>query len=211
MCHEDQRRDDLVVIDELLGIRRLWGGGGGVPLTALRPGRRESPKMEWPRVTKIRVAVALFACVVPLSLASCGGDTTRTTLEETTTTTSSGHSKAVKQLTVPAYAGYPAITVPITRGTPARCRLDAKAFTRDAVAFLAPSPPTPPDVYFLNARTTFVDFEAHRCGLTYLRRALSRRLTATQRRRVVGHFTFLGEIGRELTRRLRGNEAQPGG
>jgi hypothetical protein len=164
-----------------------------VPLTPLRPGRRESPKMEWPRVTKIRVAVPLLACVVPLSLASCGGDTT------TTTTTSSGHGKAVKQLTVPAYAGYPAITVPITRGTPARCRLDAKAFTRDAVAFLAPSPPTPPDVYFLNARTTFVDFEAHRCGVTYLRRALSRRLTATQRRRVVGRFTFLGEIGRELS------------
>ena len=155
--------------------------------------------MAWPRVTKIRVAVALFACLVPLSLASCGGDTTTTTAQQTTTTTSSGHGKAVKQLTVPAYAGYPAITVPITRGTPARCRLDAKAFTRDAVAFLAPSPPTPPDVYFLNARTSFVDFEAHRCAVTYLRRALSRRLTATQRRRVVGHFTFLGEIGRELT------------
>ena len=155
--------------------------------------------MEWPRATKTRVVVALFACVVPLSLASCGGDTTPTTVQQTGSTTSSGHGEAVKQLTVPAYAGYPAITVPITRGTPARCRLDSKAFARDAVAFLAPSPPTPPDVYFLNARTTFVDSEAHRCGVTYLRRALSRRLTATQRRRVVGRFTFLGEIGRELT------------
>lgn len=155
--------------------------------------------MEWPRITKISVAVALLACVVPLSLASCGGDTTATTGQQATTSTSSGHAEAAKQLTVPAYAGYPAVTVPIRRGTPARCRLDAKAFARDAVAFLAPSPPTPPDVYFLNARTTFVDFEAHRCGVTYLRRALSRRLTATQRRRVVGRFTFLGEIGRELT------------
>jgi hypothetical protein len=155
--------------------------------------------MERARVTKVRVAVALFAGVVLLGLASCGGDTMSTTVQQTTTTSSSGHGKAVKQLTVPAYAGYPPITVPIRRGTPARCRLDAKAFTRDAVAFLAPSPPTPPDVYFLNARTTFVDFEAHRCGVTYLRRALSRRLTATQRRRVVARFTFLGESGRELT------------
>jgi hypothetical protein len=152
--------------------------------------------MESPRVTQIGVAVALFACVVPLSLASCGGDTTTTTAQQTTTTTSSGHAK---QLTAPAYAGYPAITVPITSGTPARCRLGAKAFARDAVAFLAPSPPTPPDVYFLNARTAFVDFEAHRCGVTYLRRALSRRLTPTQQRRVVGRFTFLGDAGRELT------------
>jgi hypothetical protein len=155
--------------------------------------------MERPRVTKIRVVVALLACAAPLSLASCGGATTATTMQQTTTTTSSGHGKAVRQLTIPGYAGYPAITVPIASGTPARCRLGAKAFTRDAVAFLAPSPPTPPDVYFLNARTAFVDFEAHRCGVTYLRRALSRRLTATQRRRVVGRFTFLGEIGRELT------------
>lgn len=198
MCHEDPRRDDPVVIDETPGYSQVVGRRG-VPLTPLRPGRRESPKMEWPRVTKTRVVVALFACVVPLSLASCGGDTTPTTVQQTGSTTSSGRGNAVKQLTVPAYAGYPAITVPITRGTPARCRLDAKAFARDAVAFLAPSPPTPPDVYFLNARTTFVDSEAHRCGDRYLRGALSRRLTATQRRRVVGRFTFLGEIGHELT------------
>lgn len=123
--------------------------------------------------------------VTALLLAGCGG--------------SSGHGKTVKQLTIPAYASFPAITVPITRGTPARCRLDAKGFTRDAVAFLAPSPATPPDVYFLGARTAFIDFEAHRCGLAYLRGPLSRRLTATQRRRLVGRFTFLGEIGRELS------------
>ena len=119
-----------------------------------------------------------------LALTGCGG--------------SSGHGKTAKQLTIPAYASFPAITVPIKRGTPARCRLDAKGFTRDAVAFLAPSPATPPDVYFLGARTAFVDFEAHRCDLAYLRGPLSRRLTATQRRRIVGRFTFLGETGRKL-------------
>ena len=41
-------------------------------MTPLRPGRRESPKMEWPRFAKIRVGVALFACLVPLSLAADG-------------------------------------------------------------------------------------------------------------------------------------------
>ena len=93
------------------------------------------------------------------------------------------------------------ITVPITNGTPARCRLDAKGFTRDAVAFLAPSPATPPDVYFLGARTAFVDFEAHRCDLEYIRGPLSRRLTAAQLRRLVGRFTFLGETGPKLQSR----------
>jgi hypothetical protein len=91
--------------------------------------------------------------------------------------------------------------VPITKGTPARCRLDAKGFTRDAVAFLAPSPATPPDVYFLGARTAFVDFEAHRCDLAYIRGPLSRRLTAAQLRRLVGRFTFLGETGPKLQSR----------
>jgi hypothetical protein len=121
-----------------------------------------------------------------LVLAGCGG--------------SSDHGKTVKkQLTIPAYASFPAVTVPIRKGTPARCRLDARGFTRDAVAFLAPRPATPPDVYFLGARNAFIDFEAHRCDIAYLRGPLSRRLTATQRRRLVGHFTFLGEIGRELS------------
>jgi hypothetical protein len=118
-------------------------------------------------------------------LAGCGG--------------SSDHGKTVKQLTIPAYASFPAVTVPITRGTAARCRLDAQGFTHNAVRFLAPNPPTPPDVYFLGARNAFIDFEAHRCDVSYLRGPLSRRLTATQRWRLAGHFTFLGEIGRELS------------
>jgi hypothetical protein len=144
------------------------------------------------RMAKVNVQ---FRRVLPclgtaLLLAGCGG--------------SSGHDKTAKQLTVPGYASFPAITVPITNGTPARCRLDAKGFTRDAVAFLAPSPATPPDVYFLGARTAFVDFEAHRCDLAYLRGPLSRRLTAAQLRRLLGRFTFLGETGRKLSPRAPG-------
>ena len=111
---------------------------------------------------------------------------------------SSGHGMAVKQVTFPAYAGFPATTETITTETPARCRLDAQGFTHNAVRFLAPST-TPVDVYLIGARTAFIDFEAHRCGVTYLRRALSRRLTATQRRRLMGRFTFMGKLGRELS------------
>jgi hypothetical protein len=126
------------------------------------------------------LALTAIATVgITLPVAGCGGGAT-------TSSTS-----PVKQLTISGYGSFPAETVPITRGTPARCRLDAKGFTHNAVAFLAPSPPTPPDVYFLGARTAFIDFEAHRCALTYIRRPLSRRLTATQRRRLVGRFTFL--------------------
>src|SRR4051812_9160001 len=112
--------------------------------------------------TKLTSRICLVAALV---LAGCGS--------------SSGHDKTVKQLTIPAYASFPAVTVPVSKGTPARCRLDAKAFTRDAVAFLAPSPPTPPDVYFIGARTAYIDFKAHRCEIAYLRGPLSRRLTAT--------------------------------
>jgi hypothetical protein len=129
----------------------------------------------------------LVCLVTALVLAGCGG--------------SADHGKTAKQLTIPAYASFPAVTVPITKGTPARCRLDAKGFTRDAVAFLAPRPATPPDVYFLGARTAYIDFEAHRCETAYLRGPLSRRLTAAQRRRLVARFTFLGKLGDELSRK----------
>jgi hypothetical protein len=113
---------------------------------------------------------------------------------------SSDDGKTVKkQLTVPGYASFPPVTVPVTKGSPARCRLDAKGITHNAVRFLAPSPTSLNDVYFLGARNTFVDFKAHRCDVAYLRKPLSRRLTAKQRRRLVGHFTFLGETGRKLS------------
>jgi hypothetical protein len=141
------------------------------------------------RIAEVNVQIrrVLPWLVLAVLMAGCGG--------------SSGHDETAKQLTVPGYASFPPVTVPITKGTPARCRLDAKGFTRDAVAFLAPSPATPPDVYFLGARTAFVDFEAHRCDLAYIRGPLSRRLTAAQLRRLVGRFTFLGETGPKLQSR----------
>ena len=122
-----------------------------------------------------------------LLLGGCGGS-------------SSGHGNAEKQITVPAYNGYPAITVPVTTGTPAQCRGEAQVFSRAAVAFLAPFP-SDSDTHLVLARLQFLEFKAHRCDVAILRKALSRRATANQRRVIVARveFGFLGEIGRELT------------
>jgi hypothetical protein len=127
-------------------------------------------------------AAWLLAVVV---LGGCGG--------------SSGHDKVEKELTVPAYGAFPALTVPVTSGTPALCRAEAQAFARAGVASLAPFP-SDADVYWHNARLQFFEFKAHRCDTAILRKAFSRRLTVKQRRVVVAYFGFLGETGRELTR-----------
>src|SRR5262245_59288683 len=88
--------------------------------------------------------------VTALVLAGCGGSSDD----------GNDDGKTVKkQLTIPAYASFPAVTVPITKGSPARCRLDAKGITHNAVRFLAPSPTSLNDVYFLGARNTFIDFK----------------------------------------------------
>ena len=113
---------------------------------------------------------------------------------------SSGHGDAARQITVPAYNGYPAITIPVTSGTPAQCRREAQVFSRAAVSFLAPFP-SDSDTHLVLARLQFLEFKAHRCDVAILRKALSRRATAKQRRIIVGSpaFSFLGETGRELT------------
>ena len=123
----------------------------------------------------------------PLLLGGCGGS-------------SSGHGDAERQITVPAYNGYPAITIPVTSGTPAQCRREAQVFSRAAVSFLAPFP-SDSDTHLVLARLQFLEFKAHRCDVAILREALSRRATATQRRVIVARveFSFLGETGRELT------------
>ncbi len=131
---------------------------------------------------------SLVCLITVLVLAGCGGSSDQATTVK-------------KQLTIPAYGSFPAVTVPITKGSPARCRLDAKGITHNAVRFLAPSPTSLNDVYFTGARNAFIDFKAHRCDISYLRGPLSHRLTATQRKRLVGRFTFLGETGRELSRK----------
>jgi len=116
-------------------------------------------------------------------LAGCGG--------------SPGGDDAGKELTVPAYGPFPAMTVPVTPGPPALCRAKADAFSRAAAAFLRPYP-SDADIYRVLARVQFTAFRAHGCDLAILRQAIARRLTAEQLREVLAFFCFMGQIGREL-------------
>jgi hypothetical protein len=122
--------------------------------------------------------------ILVLALGGCGGSSRHADSEQ-------------KQVTAPAYGTFHATTQPVTAGTPASCRRAAEAFTRNAVSFLVPSP-TPPDQYFVAARTQLVDFEAHSCNPAFLREALSRKLSATKRRIIVARFPFLGPVGSAL-------------
>jgi hypothetical protein len=101
---------------------------------------------------------------------------------------SSGHGRAATQLTVPGYGGYPATTESLSGASPGVCRRDARAFTRDAVLFLAHSGPEaayPADLYYIGMRGVLVDFQGRRCDTALLGGALSRRLTARQRNALV--------------------------
>ncbi|HET8742856.1 MAG TPA: hypothetical protein VFM41_09560 [Gaiella sp.] len=128
--------------------------------------------------------LALCIAVAAL-LAGCGG--------------SSGDRGAEKELTVPAYGPFPAMTVPVRAGTAAVCRAKADAFSRAAEAFLRPFP-SDADNYRVLARVQFTAFEAYRCDISVLREALVRRLTPKQLREVLSFFGFMGETGRQLAR-----------
>ena len=117
-----------------------------------------------------------------LLLAGCGG--------------SSG-GDAQTQVTAPAYNGYPAITIPVTTGSTARCRHEADAFSREAVKFLVPYP-SDSDTHLVIARVQFIAFKAHQCDTDLLRQAVARRLSAKQVREVLRFFGFMGETAREL-------------
>jgi hypothetical protein len=128
-------------------------------------------------------AFVLFA----LLLAGCSG--------------SSGDGDAERQVvTAPSYNGYPAVMIPVETAAPARCRHEARAFSREAVAFLAPFP-SDSDTHLVIARLQFLEFKAHRCDLTILRDTFARHATPKQRRAIVARieFMFLGDTGRELT------------
>ena len=101
-------------------------------------------------------------------------------------------------MTVPGYGSFPAETIPVTAGTPAQCRREAKAFSRAAVSFLAPFPSDAGN-FFVLARLQFYEFRAHLCDDAILREALLRVSTAKQRRAIAARLGFLGETGRELT------------
>jgi len=124
--------------------------------------------------------------VCALLLGGCGG--------------SSGHGAAEKQVTVPAYNVYPAVTIPVKAATSARCRREAEAFSREAVKFLAPYP-SDSDTHLVIARVQFLEFKAHLCDIEILRKEFSRQATLKQRQAVVARseFFFLKGTGRQLT------------
>jgi len=140
------------------------------------------PASTLPNVRSASAAWLLVAIV----LGGCGGSP-------------SGHDDVEKQITAPAYSGYPAVTIPVTSGTPEQCRREAQVFSRAAVEFLAPFP-SDSDTHLVLARLQFFEFKAHECDVAILRKALVRRATGRQRRAIVSSdgFTFLGETGREL-------------
>lgn len=127
--------------------------------------------------------LAFVSALALLAVGGCGG--------------SSHHAEKQKTVTAPAYGAFHATTEAVTSGTPALCRRDANAFARNAVSFLVPSA-SPPDLYFVAARTQFVDFQAHSCTPSYLRAALASRLTPRQRRVIARQFAFLGTTADEL-------------
>jgi hypothetical protein len=108
-------------------------------------------------------------------------------------------AKADKGLTVPKYNQFPALTIPVKKGTAAQCRTEADSFSRAAKAFLRPYP-SDTDIYRVLARVQFTAFMAHRCHTSVLRTALSRQLTVKQLREVLRFFGFMGEVGRQLAR-----------
>jgi hypothetical protein len=128
-----------------------------------------------------------------LALGGCGG--------------SSGHGKGATQLTVPAYGGYRATTESVSGASPGSCRRDARAFTGDALLFLAHSGPEaayPADLYYIGMRGVLVDFQAHRCDTALLGGALSRRLTAGQRKALVAGLPHaMARVVREGLARAR--------
>ena len=125
-------------------------------------------------------AVLLLCALV---LAGCGG--------------SDGEHRAQKQMTIPSYGPFPAMTVPVTEGTPEQCRAEADAFSRAAEGFLRPFP-SDADNYRVLARVQFVAFKAHQCETELLREAVARRLTVKQVREVLRFFGFMGDDARAL-------------
>ncbi|HZC30441.1 MAG TPA: hypothetical protein VE261_02915, partial [Gaiellaceae bacterium] len=67
------------------------------------------------------------------------------------------------------------------------CRKDARTFAQDALLFLGHSGPNasyPADLYYIDLRGVYYDFEAHDCSPAYLGGALDESLSAAQRRKL---------------------------
>src|SRR5581483_5845617 len=99
------------------------------------------------RIVWIRTFAAL---AVVAMLAGCGG---------------ASHHAAPGAVTVPAYGGFAQTTIASSKSSPAFCRHDAGVLASDSRLYLIHSAGTnyPADLYYMNLRGVFADFDAHGC------------------------------------------------
>jgi hypothetical protein len=168
--------------------RRIRGNG---PPTSFRSATLRASRRWSDKERAVSRAWLIAALLVPVALVGCGG--------------SSGHSGA-GTVTVPAYGVYSKTTVPGAAAPGTRvCRVTARTFAGDALMFLAhirPHGAYPADLYYVIMRGHLASFQAHRCDVTLLGSALTRSLTARQRRALVAALphTMAGTVGEGLKR-----------
>jgi len=126
---------------------------------------------------RLRLLLFVGAAVAATVVAGCGGSSRRA---ETTT-----------RVTVPAYGVFPSTTIEgsaADRSGSRTCHADADSFVDGAIGFLAhfgPRAAYPADLNYVIIRSNLADFQARRCDLRLLGRALERRLTPAQRDELV--------------------------
>jgi hypothetical protein len=110
------------------------------------------------------------ALVVVLFAAGCGGG-----------------AKKASVVTVPAYGDHPQ-TVVSESNDPKQCALDAGLVAHDSGVFLehyGAQAAYPADLYYVDLREDYADFQARQCDPAVLGRALHRALTPKQQRTLV--------------------------
>jgi len=119
----------------------------------------------------IRSPLACAAACALALLAGCGSG--------------SRHATGTTGVTVPAYGVFPATTVRSPEATESnRCRATARSFAEDSVDLLAhfgSKAAYPADLNYVIVRSELSSFQAGRCDLQLLGRALESRLSPRQR------------------------------
>jgi hypothetical protein len=119
----------------------------------------------------IRSRFACTAACVLAVVAGCGSG--------------SRHASRTTDVTVPAYGVFPATTVRSAEATQSkRCRATARSFAEDSLDLLAhfgSKAAYPADLNYVIVRSELSGFQAGRCDLQLLGRALESRLSPRQR------------------------------
>jgi hypothetical protein len=140
----------------------------------------------------IRSWLACAAACVLAAAAGCGSG--------------SRHAAGATQVTVPAYGVFPATTVRRAEGSDSKaCRATARSFADDSADLLAhfgAKAAYPADLNYVIVRSDLAGFQAGRCDLQLLGRALERRLSPKQRDNLVADLPrAMGGVVREALAR----------